>query len=126
MLLNRFGQWWRRAVRAGYAYAEGAHLHGAPPERHWVWEVRRAWLWGIGLPLACVAAGMLFHPWGWAAWLIYPLQVLRQTLRNQGPPRERATLAWFQMLARFAEAAGQIKFLRDRLLRRQARLIEYK
>lgn len=120
-----FAQWWRRAIRAGYAYAQGAALHGAPPERHWVWEVRRAWLWGFWLPLACLLAGIV-HPWGWTAWLIYPLQVLRQTLRNQGSLRERATLASFQMLARFAEAFGQLKFLRDRLLRRQARLIEYK
>jgi glycosyltransferase involved in cell wall biosynthesis len=124
--MTRFAQWWRRAARGGYAQAQGAHLHGAPPERHWVWEVRRAWLWGIWLPLACVAAGMLFHPWGWAAWVIYPLQVLRQTLRNQGSLGERAAFAWFQMLARFAEASGQVKFLRDRLLHRQARLIEYK
>jgi hypothetical protein len=88
--------------------------------------VRRAWLWGFWLPLGCLLAGFVFHPWGWAGWLIYPLQALRQTMRNCGTLRERATLALFQVLARFAEATGQIKFLRDRLLRRQARLIEYK
>ena len=26
-----FSQWWRRAVRAGYSYGQGAHLHGSPP-----------------------------------------------------------------------------------------------
>ncbi len=70
--MTRFSQWWRRAFRSGYAFAQGADLHGAPPERHWVWESRRAWLWGVWLPLACVAAGVAFGPWGWAAWLIYP------------------------------------------------------
>ncbi len=34
--MNRFSQWWRRAKRAGYAYAQGAALRGAPPQRHWV------------------------------------------------------------------------------------------
>ena len=68
----------------------------------------------------------MFGPWGWAAWLIYPLQVLRQTMRNSGPLSDRALLALFQVLARFPEGWGQIKFLRDRLLGRQARLIEYK
>ncbi|MGC5198866.1 glycosyltransferase family 2 protein, partial [Aphanothece microscopica RSMan92] len=34
----RPGQWWRRTRRAGHAFAEGAHLHGAGPERHWVAE----------------------------------------------------------------------------------------
>jgi hypothetical protein len=124
--MTRFAQWWRRAVRAGYAFAEGAYLHGAPPERHWVWEARRAWLWGVWLPLACLATGMMFGPWGWVAWLIYPLQILRQTVRNRGPLSDRAVLALFQVLARFPEGWGQIKFMWNRLLSRQAHLIEYK
>ena len=76
--MTRFSQWWRRALRGGYAFAQGAYLHGATPERHCVWESRRAWLWGLWLPLACFAAGLVFGPWGWAAWLIYPVQMLRQ------------------------------------------------
>jgi GT2 family glycosyltransferase len=124
--MARFTQWWRRAVRSGYAFAQGAYLHGSPPERHWVWETRRAWLWGIWLPVACLAVGLAFTPWGLAVWLIFPVQVLRQTLRNSGPLRERVALALFQLLARFAESCGQIEFMRDRLLGRQARLIEYK
>ncbi len=75
--LTRFSQWWKRTMRSGYAFAEGAHLHGAPPERHWVWESRRALLWGIGLPLLCVAAGLMLPPWGWVSLAIYPLQVCR-------------------------------------------------
>ncbi len=124
--MTRFGQWWRRALRSGYAFAQGAYLHGAPPERHCVWESRRTWLWGIWLPLACLVAGLTFEPWGWAAWFIYPLQVLRQTVRNPGPLGDRVLLALFQVLGRFPEALGQVSFLRDRLFGRQARLIEYK
>jgi GT2 family glycosyltransferase len=124
--MTRLSQWWRRAERAGYAFAQGAYLHGAPPERHWVWESRRAWLWGIWLPVACLGAGLVFPPWGLSAWLVYPLQVVRQTLRNSGPPRQRALLAFFQVLSRFPEGWGEIKFTRDRLLGRQQGLIEYK
>jgi glycosyltransferase involved in cell wall biosynthesis len=124
--MTRFGQWWRRSVRNGYAFAQGAHLHGAAPERHWVWESRRAWLWGIWLPVVCILVGFVFEPWGWAAFLIFPLQVLRQTARNPGPFAHRATLALFQVLARFPESWGQIKFVRDRLLSQRMRLIEYK
>ena len=124
--MTHFSQWWRRALRGGYAFANGAHLHGAPPERYCVWESRRAWLWGIWLPLACLAAGLTFEPWGWAAWLIYPLQVLRQTVRNPGPLGDRALLALFQVLARFPEGLGQIKFMSDHLFGAQSRLIEYK
>src|SRR5262245_34511064 len=124
--MTRFKQWWRRVQRSGYAFAQGAHLHGALPERYRIWESRRAWLWGVWLPLSCLVIGLAFGPWGWAAWLIFPLQILRQTMRNRGPLKQRALLALFQLLARFPEAWGQIKFMRDRLLGRQVRLIEYK
>src|SRR5262249_52248433 len=109
-----------------HGLAQGTYLHGAAPERHWVWESRRAWLWGVWLPLACLAAGGFFRPWGWLAWLIYPLQVIRQTARNRAPLRARVRMAFFQVLARFPEAWGQIRFFRDRVLGRRVRLIDYK
>jgi GT2 family glycosyltransferase len=124
--MTRFSQWWRRALRGGYGLAQCAYLHGAAPERHWTWESRRAWLWGVWLPLACLVIGLAFGPWGWAAWLIFPLQILRQTVRNRGSVKQRALVALFQLLARFPEGCGQIKFMCDRLIGRQARLIEYK
>lgn len=58
--MTRVAQWWRRTRRAGHAFAEGAHLHGAGPERHWVAETRRALIWGAGLPRP---------PW-WRGWCI--------------------------------------------------------
>jgi GT2 family glycosyltransferase len=124
--MTRFDQWWRRAIRGGYAYAQGAYLHGASSERHFIWETRRALSWGVVLPLACLLVVLLFGPWGWTLWLIYLLQFLRQTMRNRGPLGDRALLALFQVLSRFAEGLGQIRFLRDRVFGRQARLIEYK
>ena len=75
---------------------------------------------------ACLASSLLFPPWGLLSWLLYPAQVAKQTLRNPGPFLERATLALFQVLARFPEAWGQLKFLRDRLQGQHPLLIEYK
>jgi N-acetylglucosaminyl-diphospho-decaprenol L-rhamnosyltransferase len=124
--MNHFGQWWKRAVRSGYGFAQGTYLHGASPERHFVWESRRAWFWGIWLPFICLVLSLALEPWGWGMWLIYPLQILRQMLRNPGPLIDRALLASFQVIARFPESFGQIKFLWDRLVGREARLIEYK
>jgi glycosyltransferase involved in cell wall biosynthesis len=124
--IKHFRQWWLRAMRCGYAYAQGAYLHGAPPERYFVWESRRARFWGLWLPLGCLAASFALFPWGLTAWLFYPGQVLRQIARNKGTLRQRVTLALFQMIARFPEALGQLKFRRDHLLNRQAWLIEYK
>jgi hypothetical protein len=124
--ITRFGQWWTRMVRGGYGFAQGAFLHGAPPERHWVRESRRAWFWGLILPLACLASALLFWPWGLASFLVFPAQMMRLALRNSGSLPERAKLAFFQTVARFPEVIGQAKFTRDRLLGRRARVIEYK
>ena len=121
-----FSQWWRRQVRSGYAFAQGAKIHGASPERHWVWESRRALMWGAILPISCAFAGVVFSPWGNLLWLIYPLQLVRRTLRMPGSISNRTTLAFFELLARFPEMIGQMKFHIDSLLRRQRQIIEYK
>jgi glycosyltransferase involved in cell wall biosynthesis len=124
--ITQFHQWWRRHVRSGYAYAQGAHLHGRRPERHWVWESRRAVLWGFCLPIASVFAIAIFGLRGGLVLLIYPLQMLRRILGMSGTWRSRVQFSFFELLSRFPEALGQFKFAGDRLLGRQGRLIEYK
>ncbi|NNE52147.1 MAG: glycosyltransferase [Sulfitobacter sp.] len=115
--IKRFSQWWQRSKRTGHAFAEGAHLHGAAPERHWVKETRRALIWGAGLPLLILLLGLLITPWAWLLALIYPLQILRLT------PQGGLPWAFFTTLAKFAEAQGALGFY---LRRRPTRIIEYK
>ena len=118
--MTRFSQWWKRSRRGGHAYAEGAALHGAPPERHWVTETRRALLWGIALPLAGLA-GMLITPWAAAlVLLVYALQALR-LMRRFGPERGGLLL-----LGKVPEALGVVEYHMNRFRNRRARLIEYK
>lgn len=124
--MTRFAQWWRRHVRSGFAFAEGAQLHGAPPERHFVSETRRALLWGVALPIGCLLASVLAAPWGLVTWLIYPLQVLRLLVRPGRPLKERGPLALFLVLARFPEAQGVLTFAVRQWTRQKPRLIEYK
>lgn len=117
--LLRFGQWWRRMVRAGFAFAEGAARNGAAPERHWVRETRRAVFWGVVLPLVVVVAG-IFSCWGWVLVLIYPVQVLRLA--------RRGGWAWgfYTVVGKFAEARGVVSYWSNRLAGRRRGLIEYK
>ena len=124
--MYRFVQWWRRNVRGGYSFANGAYLHGTLPERHFVWESLRAWFWGVCLPLTCLLAGLMFGPRGLLLLLIYPLHMAQKVVRGRGPLIHRILLAAFNILGHFPESWGQIKFLRDCLFRRHARLIEYK
>ncbi|SHM85693.1 glycosyltransferase [Bradyrhizobium lablabi] len=121
-----FGQWWKRARRAGYAFAQGSHLHGAPPERHFVREARRAKVWGLLLPLACLIAMIAFPSFGWVAWLAYPMQFARLSMNNRGSLWNRVRLGFFQILSRFPEGIGLAIFWRDRLLQRRPQLIEHK
>jgi glycosyltransferase involved in cell wall biosynthesis len=122
----RFSQWWKRQMRAGFAYAQGAHLHGKLPERHKVKESRRAWLWGLGMPLVVLAAALLISPWALVALAIYPLQALRLYARSSGAPKTRAAHAVFMTIGKFAEAVGQLKFVARQLSGGPTRLIEYK
>jgi glycosyltransferase involved in cell wall biosynthesis len=124
--MMHFSQWWRRIVRSGYAFAQGTRLHGGTPEYHYVWESRRAWLWGLWLPLVCLATIVIFGAWGTTILLIYPIQLVRQMVRSSGSLRDRATVALFQLLARFAETWGQLRFLQDSLTCRPTQLVEYK
>lgn len=124
--ITRFSQWWRRSERTGFAFAEGARLHGAPPERHWVHESRGAWLWAGALPLLILLAT---GAWGAvAAWslVIYPLQVARLALRGRGPASLRLSRAAFLVLGKFAELEGQLRYHLRRHAGGAATLIEYK
>lgn len=123
--ITRIGQWARRARRAGHAFAEGAHLHGAPPERHWLRETRRALIWGAGLPLATLGLALL-HPAFLLLLLAYPAQVVRLALRWGVARRLSWEAAVFTVLGRFLEASGVIGFHLSRLRRRKTGLIEYK
>lgn len=118
--ITRFAQWWRRTVRGGHAFAEGAWLHGAAPERHWVAETRRALLWGLCLPSATLAL-MLWHPAAVLMLLAYPLQWVRLSRQPGGTVR-----AFFLVLGKFAEAWGALQFYKNLALRRKRALIEYK
>lgn len=118
--ITEFGQWWRRCTRAGHAFAEGAALHGSPPERHWVAETRRALMWGAALPLAILLLAPLTTPWALLLLLIYPAQVWR--LSRTHAPR----WAFFTTLSKLPEAIGALQFHLTRLRGKDAEIIEYK
>jgi GT2 family glycosyltransferase len=124
--MTHWSQWWKRNVRSGHAFAEGAFLHGEPPERHFVGETRRAVLWGGLLPLLLLVL-TLAVPALAVLWLAYPLQWLRVglKLRRDGRPAPWLQSAFF-LQGRFAEAAGVARFWLGRVFQRRSALIEYK
>lgn len=122
----RFGQWWKRNLRSGHAFAEGAHLHGASADRHWVRECCSALAWGLVLPVAIVVLALAGAPH--ALWLLaaYPLQVVRLALHGRRSRRENWWRAFFLVLGKFPEMAGILTYHLRRLKGGEHRLIEYK
>jgi len=124
--MTRFGQWWKRTVRAGYAFAEGADLHGTAPEYHWVAESKRAWRWGFYIPLVVLIATLIEPFLGLILVLIYPLQMLRLSFKSKLPISKACLQSFFFVIGKFAEVVGQFKFLWHRYTNKQSELIEYK
>ena len=125
--MTKFSQWWKRNIRGGYAFAEGAFLHGAPPEQHWVKETRRSLLWGLVIPTIAILVGFFCLKLGLIIALIYPLQILRLSLRNKKELKPHPwLLASFSLLGKFAELYGQFRFHYQRLFGKVVQLIEYK
>ena len=127
--MMRFGQWWKRCVRAGYAYALGAHMHGRSPERHWVKEVRSNWFWGLGLPVVILvlswptfAASLLLA----ALYGLLGVRIYRR-MRVRGFCRADARLyALFCTLGKFPQAQGQAQLALQKARGINPGLIEYK
>ena len=123
--MTRLSQWWKRSRRAGHAFAEGAALHGAGPDRHWVAETRRALVWGAVLPGVAVLGVLVVHPAALVLLLAWPAQVLRLA-RRWGGGRAAWERALFTVLGKLPEAQGALGFYLGRITGRRRGLIEYK
>jgi glycosyltransferase involved in cell wall biosynthesis len=122
-------QWWKRALRCGFAYAQGAYLHGAAPERHFLHERRRACVWGLAIPALALAAAWPTGGWSLLLGLLYPLQVIRlyrNFRRRNLPPRVTLAYAIACVLSSFPQCFGIVKFTFQRWRKAPPRIIEYK
>jgi GT2 family glycosyltransferase len=126
--LTRFGQWWRRSVRAGHAYAEVSWLHRTDPLTLWRRQTLSGWFWGLLLPLA--AFGLAVPTFGLSLLLLTGYAVLAwrvyRSRRRRAGRRDAALEAAFSIPGKFAQVVGQVRFHANRLLARRTRLIEYK
>jgi glycosyltransferase involved in cell wall biosynthesis len=129
MAMTQFGQWWRRCVRSGYGFAEGAILHGAPPQRHWVREVRSIGFWGLVLPGTILALVWPTRGASLALLAGYPYlygRIHRYGIRRGWPEPESRLYALWCILAKFPLALGLLRYRFGRWLGWNRRIIEYK
>ncbi|MEE4207739.1 MAG: glycosyltransferase family 2 protein [Parvularcula sp.] len=133
----RISSWWRRAKRAGFAYAAHVWRHGEGSLPAWRRALRSILFWGLALPLGFSIMVGTLAPFApdiallllVALMLIYLMQIIRIALRKRGsgqPWQFAAAYAGLVVLGKFAEASGVLKCWLDRMFDRRHRLIEYK
>lgn len=131
-----FGSFWKRARRAGHAYAEHVAIHGRLADPDWKRAIVSTIIWGALLPSIIILGTVLGlvsnSHWGSVSLgvgLIYVIQIIRishrgiaRGLSNEDAYQEAALL----IIAKFAHFAGTISFLLNRLRGRRPEIIEYK
>lgn len=127
--MTRFSQWWRRTVRSGHAFAEGALLHGNSEERYYVRESLSVWFWGVLLPALGIGAAWPSQGLSLILFGSYPALCARifRTMRNKGfSAGDSGVFALFCALGKFPTAVGQLRFHVLRIVHYHSNLIEYK
>ena len=127
--LTRFGQWWRRCIRTGFGYGDGMRMHGKPPERLFVRDVRSILVWGALLPLVILilawptrgASFALLAGYFYLYWRIH-----KYALGRGWTPADARLYARWCVLAKFPMLIGLISYWLNQISRRPKRLIEYK
>jgi glycosyltransferase involved in cell wall biosynthesis len=131
--MTRFSQYWRRAMRAGYAYAEVSNRFHGTADPMWLQEsrrnVRRGSFW-IAWLVAGLVLLLLRSVWGlpWLALLI-ALQLRSAWKARSRAPGQKTLLLLYgfhSQLQQIPILVGQLRYFLNRHSGKQATRIEYK
>lgn len=126
--MTRFSQWWKRNQRAGHAYAEGYALHGKSSEKFKRSECRSILFWSGVLPMVIILMTTITS-FFLVLFLIYPLQIMRLTLRYRGR-WGNVNLAFIyavsNVIGKWPQLFGMMAFFKNKKLGHNSQLIEYK
>jgi glycosyltransferase involved in cell wall biosynthesis len=134
LAMTRFSQYWRRAVRSGYAYAEVSARFRKTDLPLWDRKARRNIVHGAGLlgiivgaPLCSIAFDSSI-PIATAVAIIAVLAI-RTAIKFRWKTADPATILLFGLHSHLVQIPllfGQLKYQRDRFTGRTSKLIEYK
>lgn len=121
--MTRLRQWWLRAVRSGFGYAQAWQVTrrsggDAPLYRR---ELARAVGWAGILPLSAALLAVAVHP---VLVLIWPFAAGAQYLRLAR--REGKDAAALATIGKYAELGGALRYFRRQLVGSTGRAITYK
>ena len=127
--ITSFTQWWKRTMRAGHAFAQGASMHGNSTAQHWVKESRRILLWGGLVPLLSATAAPFTSGWSLVLLVGYLVSAYRayRSVKARGRTwRESVLYGLFCTIGKFPEFFGMCRFYINRIRLKSTSLIEYK
>lgn len=111
--MTRLMQYWRRAVRSGFGYAQAWRTTRRRPQPLYGRELLRAAIWTLLPLLAALAAGLIVHPvLLLIAPAIYAAQITRIALRLGPGDRLSWQRAALLTLGKFAETWGALRYAR--------------
>jgi glycosyltransferase involved in cell wall biosynthesis len=129
MAMTRFGQWWRRCIRTGFAYGDCMRIHGKSSERLFVRDVRGILFWGVVLPLAAISLLWLTRGASLALLLGYGFlywRIRRYGISRGWTPSDARLYALSCILGKFPMLIGLMSYWLQRITRRPKQLIEYR
>lgn len=134
--ISRFGQWWQRAKRAGYAFAELVEIHGPDADQHWrrLLDSALAWSTVMGgsfvlVVLWLIVGNELLFASSCFLALLVGFGIVRTTWRSRHDfSRLRHALAWSLLLyvSKLAQTQGRLMYRLRRRRPHARRIIEYK
>src|SRR5262249_10499182 len=116
--------------RSGHAYAEGAALHGASPERHWVRESRSIWIWGAAVPIIAIllawpTSGKSILVAAIAYLVLFAKILLSRAASRMEPVASAAPFAAWCVVMKWPQAVGQATYWFNRWRGSSPQIIEY-
>lgn len=115
--MTRIGQWWKRNLRAGHAFAEGFDRHGGPPEEHWKKEVAGNRKWGM----------LWFIPLAWPLHAALAAKVARDRVKRLHSPLGESLLYGIATaFGKLPQFLGQQTYHANKRAGRRQAIIEYK
>jgi GT2 family glycosyltransferase len=126
--MKRFGQYWKRSVRAGHAYAEVAwrRRKGAIADR--ARAVVSIILYSVVVPALMVAAAVVYWPVAVVLGLLYVRVIASMTIRTKRAGRSGGlafAYAVLTVVGKFAGLMGVLRFALGVLTGKRSRIIEY-
>ncbi len=123
--IYRFGQWWKRAVRAGHGFAQVGDMHNS----YFSAPRRRVLFYAVVLPLFSIVGLLVWWPLVTVAALIYLASFAKTTMsliragKTVGPAMHHAL---FMVLSKFPNLIGFIQYYQRKRRGSEMRIIEYK